>query len=590
MGLNKKTVAIGVAAAALVGAGGTAWGISAFGPKSVALNESDVVTLKPHEFRSTVPVTGTVAAQRTVSLSTSLTGPVESVDVKVGDRVSKDQLLARVDTTELNQQRAAQVAQQNQATTEALNAVEQARSAYSQTQERVNNGLDQEVNAANAQAQQANNAYQEAVRKFENRQRQVANGADPTLRQQADAVRQARAQVDSASIAATREGVGLIGTGLGNGAQALTSLGNVVRSVQLQDQAKSGDQGAKSDLDTLRAEAAAPSNPLGAIDGALANKEAVNQVEQARAALAHQQAVYGDTLAQLDEELATQQSQVAQAFADKNAAEVAAEAARLNSRQQLEQQSQAVDQAWRGAQAAELSNQAQIDNLNLSIAKAELRAPMGGIVIATPSPAGAPAQGPVVTVADDSSLLLKTEVKETDLDSIREGNKVTFTTRLTGPKEFAGTVSRISPVSTATTEAAGGGGQAPGAASAATSQSGASGNPRPTFAVEIKVDGNKDDLRIGGSAKADVITAQVPRALTVPRDAIFTDDQGKDAVMVVREEDGHQVVRQAKVKRGESNDFDVVITGGDVKEGDKVITQSSRLQELDGQRVDVAAE
>ena len=186
---------------------------------------------------------------------------------------------------------------------------------------------------------------------------------------------------------------------------------------------------------------------------------------------------------------------------------------------------------------------------------------------------------------------MRADVKEVDVSKITPGLPVTFTTVGTGAKEFHGRVTSVSSVSGSSQEPSGGA-QGGGGASAAAGAGGASGGgasgsgtQKVTFPIEIEVTGERQGLLIGGTAKAQVITEKKANVLTVPRDAVFTNDKGEQCVLVVAEDSGLKVVAERKVKVGSANDVDTIISGGDLKSGDTVLSNPDSYRSLVGQQV-----
>ena len=87
---------------------------------------SDYQVLKPKEFSSRVAVNGSVAPVKTANLYTHLTGPVSALDVRVGDHVNQDQLVAQIDVSSNQRELNKQLAEQNSGAVNTRNQIEQA--------------------------------------------------------------------------------------------------------------------------------------------------------------------------------------------------------------------------------------------------------------------------------------------------------------------------------------------------------------------------------------------------------------------------------------------------------------------------------
>lgn len=218
---------------------------------------------------------------------------------------------------------------------------------------------------------------------------------------------------------------------------------------------------------------------------------------------------------------------------------------------------------------------ASVDELRKKLKEATITAPWAGVISEVRGEVGMPSEGPVATLVDDGSLKITGAVRESDIDKVKKDAEVTFTTPATGEREYTGKVSAVSPVA---------GKDAPEqqvmnsfGISGGTAQPSTRDNSRVTFPIEITVTGEKDGLRVGSSARADIIIELEPDALTVPLEAVVD-----NTILAI---DGEGVLRERKVTTGQSNDFDVAISGSDIKEGDEVVVRPGLYRHLVGTAV-----
>lgn len=353
----------------------------------------------------------------------------------------------------------------------------------------------------------------------------VEQGAEAELHSQATAVDNARRDVYSAALDAARAGMATVNTALAADADAVYPI--------------------------------------------LGELQADHRYDSADKSLTTAQESYDLTLRRLDQELANQQRAVAQAFAARTEAAVALEATKLGVQQQLDTSAAAVDQAWRGMAAAQSAAGQSVSRLRVDISAREARAPMAGVVTAVGAKQGTAATGPLFTIADPERLILRSNVKEIDAAKISVGDEVTFTTPGTGTKRYTGRVLSVSPVAQAPAAGAGeSGGQ----------------SPRPEFPVEIEVTGDVEGLRIGGSAKVQIVTDKETKGLAVPREALL-DDNGSHHVLVLRPVDGGHEVTKVPVTIGILTDLEASVSG--VEAGDLVLNQAANHRDSVGQRVNV---
>ena len=543
---------------------------------------SDYQVLKPKEFSSRVAVNGSVAPVKTANLYTHLTGPVSALDVRVGDHVNQDQLVAQIDVSSNQRELNKQLAEQNSGAVNTRNQIEQAQNQYNQYKDALDQGLNSQINQAEAALRNADGQFNDAVINFQIKDHDRATGRDPMIRDQANAVNAARTQALTASINAVRAGVDLL-YAAGNGAAA---AGGGAGGAGGQAGGANGDQGQGQQGGGI---AGLPGQ--GIANGILNGADAINNLDSANRQLREAEATYLDNLAKVDQEVAAAQRNVAGTFAAKREAATGLESAKLAADQQLSTYNQGVQQAIRAAEAGQLVSEQANSQLRYDISSSEIRAPFSGVVTNVAAEQGKAANGALLAVGDDSKLLVRADVKEVDVSKITPGLPVTFTTVGTGAKEFHGRVTSVSSVSGSSQEPSGGA-QGGGGASAAAGAGGASGGgasgsgtQKVTFPIEIEVTGERQGLLIGGTAKAQVITEKKANVLTVPRDAVFTNDKGEQCVLVVAEDSGLKVVAERKVKVGSANDVDTIISGGDLKSGDTVLSNPDSYRSLVGQQV-----
>ena len=544
---------------------------------------SDYQVLKPKEFSSRVAVNGSVAPVKTANLYTHLTGPVSALDVRVGDHVNQDQLVAQIDVSSNQRELNKQLAEQNSGAVNTRNQIEQAQNQYNQYKDALDQGLNSQINQAEAALRNADGQFNDAVINFQIKDHDRATGRDPMIRDQANAVNAARTQALTASINAVRAGVDLL-YAAGNGAAA---AGGGAGGAGGQAGGANGDQGQGQQGGGI---AGLPGQ--GIANGILNGADAINNLDSANRQLREAEATYLDNLAKVDQEVAAAQRNVAGTLAAKREAATGLESAKLAADQQLSTYNQGVQQAIRAAEAGQLVSEQANSQLRYDISSSEIRAPFSGVVTNVAAEQGKAANGALLAVGDDSKLLVRADVKEVDVSKITPGLPVTFTTVGTGAKEFHGRVTSVSSVSGSSQEPSGGAQGGGGGASAAAGAGGAggggasgSGTQKVTFPIEIEVTGERQGLLIGGTAKAQVITEKKANVLTVPRDAVFTNDKGEQCVLVVAEDSGLKVVAERKVKVGSANDVDTIISGGDLKSGDTVLSNPDSYRSLVGQQV-----
>lgn len=487
---------------------------------------ADTVELEPKDVVSRVSASATIDSREVVALTTALTGPVTAIDVRVGQPVQEGQVLARVDTTSVQRELDTQRAQQMVSEATSQSQLQAAQQELNQKQEAMNRGLNPQIAQAQAAQRDADAALSEANASFQQRKAEVDAGLDARLFQQGNAVDAARRNITIAGLASVR-------------ANAVNFINALTGQV---------DQ-------------------ITPVVGILETDEAY---KGARRELADAQRGYEIALHEVDADLEAKQRAVGQAYLAKSNADVALEVARLAAQQDLQASAAGVEQAQRGLDASRTAGAVGQGQLQVDLQNGEVRSPINGVVTNVVAQRGQPSSGHLLTVADPERLLLTTNVNEVDSGRIKVGNEVTFTTPSTGMKEFRGRVEDISPVAAPSAGGAEGPAQTPA---------------RPEFPVTIEVIGDKEGLRIGGSAKAQIVTGTARASLSVPRETII-DDNGKYSLLTLRDAgEGEYEVTEVPVTLGLVTDLEVQVKGVDPQT--RVLKNPGDYRSQVGQRVRV---
>ncbi|WP_421083808.1 efflux RND transporter periplasmic adaptor subunit [Rothia nasimurium] len=281
----------------------------------------------------------------------------------------------------------------------------------------------------------------------------------------------------------------------------------------------------------------------------------------------------GEDVSALDAEIAAAESALRLATGAKSDADIGVSSARTAATTQLAALETELNNARTGLTAAETTRNQTLGALQGDLDSATLTAPASGVVMSVAKP-GAPASGPVVTIGDDSKLTITTSVREAEISKIAEGNRVAFTAGSNGSKEYTGTVTSVASIADSAQQAG-----------TEAAMMGSGGNS-PTFTVTIEVTGNRDGLYLGSSVKANIITSEAENALSVPLDAVYTNDMGKDSIVVATPTDeGSYILEERTVETGLANDIDIAITGGDVAAGDMVLMYGEMYRHRVGETV-----
>ncbi|MEA2414910.1 MAG: HlyD family secretion protein [Thermoanaerobaculia bacterium] len=257
---------------------------------------------------------------------------------------------------------------------------------------------------------------------------------------------------------------------------------------------------------------------------------------------------------------------------------------KITPRSELDRAQSSRDSARANVAALEQRISQARENLNAArdtLQKTTMRAPMAGVVTALPVEEGEVAvigtmnnAGTVLmTIADMSVVEAVMEVDETDVPSVKVGQRATVTIDAYPNKTFPGLVTEVasSPIkrngiSTSTTEAV-------------------------NFEVKIQIENPPAGVRPGFSASADIITGTRPKALAIPIQALVVREKPRSTPGKPLDEEGvfaiqNGAVKFHPVKTGLSGDSNIEIVSG-ATEGEQIVTGPFRaLREIkDGTKV-----
>jgi HlyD family secretion protein len=548
-------------------------------------------TVSQGDLTASVSGNGAVAAARTVDIPLQQAGTLTAIDVQVGDTMKAGQILAQIDSAELQLQ--LQQAQANLAAAQA---------SYAQ----VKNGSATEQDLASAQAQLASAQAQLAKTKtsgatdIQSAQAQLASAQaklDALKNPSAADLSAAQNKVDQAQLALqnTRDSSSQSKTNAG------IALQNAVNSLT---QAQSKYSVAQSNWQHVQDEGTDPINPtttgsdgtkkanklndaqrqqyydafvqaqaaLGSAQNAVtqaqvasdtARQNEVTSVQQAEAALKAAQADLAALKSPSASDLAQAQAAVTQAKATLTALQGGGTASSLSSAQASVVQAQsnlesltapATESELATAEANLLQAQVAVETAQASLAQATLTAPFDGVVSAVNIVADSTisANTSAVTLVDASKLHVDVSLSETDAVKVQVGQHVELSFDALPNATIGGMVTSVAPVATEEQNVV-------------------------TYAVQVEFDPGTSAVKIGMSATADIQVNQATNALLVPSRAVQT--SGGSKTVTVQQPGGATLAVPVETGLTSNGQTEIVKSGADgipaLKAGDVVLIPSS---------------
>lgn len=203
-----------------------------------------------------------------------------------------------------------------------------------------------------------------------------------------------------------------------------------------------------------------------------------------------------------------------------------------------------------------------IEKLQQQIADSTITAPISGTVTAVYAKEGASASGLLFIIEDMDSLIVKTAVKELDVGKVKPSMKAEVKADATGEKVFPAQVQTISPTSKKDAEG----------------NTVTSGNVE--FETDVALTEPDSDLRVGMNVRINIVTEEKKGVWSAPFDAVVSDAEGNNMVYTVETDaEGISRAKAVPVTTGMETDFYVEISGEGLRDGMPIISDPSMLQD-----------
>ena len=189
--------------------------------------------------------------------------------------------------------------------------------------------------------------------------------------------------------------------------------------------------------------------------------------------------------------------------------------------------------------------------------------PINGYIIGKPTPVGQTISSGISTpqvimsVATLDNMEIEALVDESDIGQVKEGQKVKFTVDAYPEETFMGTVRLLSKK--ATTE-----------------------NNVIYYKVYVTVDDAKGKLLPTMTARAEFIISEAKDVTMVPLNCIYT--EGKRRYVKVYNEKTKET-KDVDVSVGLSNDNNIIVTGADLQEGEKLLVKKAVAKQTNTNRM-----
>ena len=481
-----------------------------------------VTIIEPQLFESTVALTGTLHPASSVSVSARVGGKATYVIGRTGTKVSRGQVIARLDTADLS----IQLKNANAAVNSAKARLQQAEAAYTQQRVSTDNGIitaKANLEAAEARLAQAKSTYNSTTATLNSQVKQAEEGLISAQNRLQSVKSGARTQEKEIAQASLR-------TAEANLSKAQTDYNSMKNLYDNGAISKNTFLGYETALEIARQQynTAKQSHDL-TMEGARPEDVTIaeSSVRQAQAAVDAARANLTQADVQKDNVLIAETG-VRQAKAALENAKSAIYADQVRDKDIL------------AARAGVQQAQAQADSIRQNISYATITSPVNGVIEARSIEVGqnVMAGSPIFTVTTDSSFYFEAQVSELEASSIKAGDPIKISIDALQDEQVTCLIEKVVPVIDSKTR---------------------------QFTVRVIVPA-VNGIYAGMFARAAAVSERVPNSIVVPRNAVVERDD-KQYVFIASEGKAKEV----EVKLGAIVKSDVQILSG-LNFGDKLIT------------------
>lgn len=533
---SKKTAVIAICSAAALAAGGS--GIyAAMSSKSVAAETVQNAEITKMDIKQCITVTGTVKSCESSSIiSDLLNTEIKSVDIKIGDRVKKGDVLAVLDDTDLQEQlKKAEkaLASANERNDISINAAKRMydtaisdKNTYSQRGSRTVEYARETYNKAVKNRDDVYNNYSEAVNAKDDAEYEAEQAAQ-TAAEAAEAASALQSSLNDAR------------SGFNSAKEQYEAvMGNPDSSDEERNSAKSAFDEASSAVVQLEDQLRNAENGV---------KEANTYAQKASEAYAAAMMAEKElkaSLAAVDNSVDEAKHGIEMASDSKTETDHTFDSTIASSADNLKTTEISTDDA-----VADIEE--QIRNIKKNIEKCRIKADIDGIITEVNIKAGETYAGGIIAVIqDDSSYKIEAAAEQYDISKLEKGMPTEITVQAISSVPMNGSLSFVSPTPQPPTFSADG------------------SSNSTDYTIEASFNNKEDKLRLGMTAKLNIIVGESKDVLAVPESCIHTDSDGRNFIEVSGSGDSAEKVY---VECGLKNDFYTAVSGDGVKEGMKVV-------------------
>ncbi|OOM11315.1 HlyD family secretion protein [Clostridium saccharobutylicum] len=271
------------------------------------------------------------------------------------------------------------------------------------------------------------------------------------------------------------------------------------------------------------------------------------------------------------------------ASSDYEKAKVSLEDAKAKSDQALNTAKSSYETAQ--AKGNDKSKRIGIEKLKQQLDNCVIKATTDGTITNVNAVVGNPGSGILFQIENLDNVEITVPIKEVDIANVKVGQKAEIKTEATGEEIIAGEVMSISPVAGKEAMLQSQGKSASGMQPQSQDTSSDSG-----FEAKVKVDDKNENMKVGMSARVNIITSEKSDIYAVSSENIVGDGDNKS--IYVAEKDGQKpneyIIKELPINTGLESDFNIEISGEGISDGIFVIDDPSTCKV--GEKIQIKGE
>ncbi len=535
--MNKK-ILIPIISVAIIVAG--AFGVTAYINSASKGMYVETIQLNQTSLVSSVSATGYVQSDEEKNVYSTLGYTIKEVNVEVGDKVSKGDVLCQLDTKSLESAILNAEKSLNNVEVNTDFSISQAEKDYNKMKEQLNNGTYQPVSAAEKQVASAKESLDIAEKNYKKKLTEIDSSTESNISAKLSSLK-----LIESDIKIKRKVLDDI----------FKDMPDIIKNVYYVDfcevnRSRSAFLENNSDANKLAYDEAVKEMNKNAVDDEAVNKAWLDiyavytKYDAAKVEYDYAVSSAGSAVDALEDAYNTAKIAYDNAVSNYDIVKRDSETELENLLSSIENDKSTVDYT---------PEQKNLANLKKDLEDCTVTAPVSGTVTAVYAKEGNAGQGILFIIEDTDKLEVLAKFKEYDIASIEVGMPVVVKSDATGSEKYEGVVSKIAPTSV---------------------KEGTSSETE--FEVEVEIKSKDTKLMIGMKSKVEITTNEKENVFAVPFDAIRYNDDDEAYVLIAEDNGGENlVVKKIMVSTGIENDDSIEIYGSDLKDGMFVITDSS---------------